>query len=135
MALTKDDIEQAISASQHPEKIRHSLSNYFEDLEKPVAVAIGVGKHKEGETKHGIVWSSGGQDRDEHPQNVDKVVNLLRENGIEAVSFLDPKAAAADSFVVTETGILCPFLKPEEALKVAVKIDDILLDNDYNLSG
>lgn len=135
MALTKDDIEQAINASQHPEQIRHSLSNYFEDLEKPVAVAIGVGNHKKGETEHGVLWSTSGEDRDEHPQNVDKVVNLLRENGIDAVSFLDPKAAVADSFVVTETGVLCPFLKPEEALKVAVKIDDILLDNDYNLSG
>lgn len=135
MALTKDDIEQAINASQHPEKIRHSLSNYFEDLEKPVAVAIGVGNHKKGETEHGVLWSTSGEDRDEHPQNVDKVVNLLRENGIDAVSFLDPKAAVADSFVVTKTGVLCPFLKPEEALKVAVKIDDILLNNDYNLSG
>ena len=98
-----------------------------------MAVAIGVGNHKNRDAKDGNLWSTNGEDRDEHPQNVDKVVNLLRENGIDAVSFLDPKAASADSFVVTETGVLCPFLKPEEALAVTIKIDEILLNNDYNL--
>ena len=135
MVLSKEDIEAAIAQSQHQDEIRHSLSNYFEDLEKPVAVAIGIGNHKTGEGRFGPEFDTGGEDRDVHPQNVDKVVNLLRENGIDAVSFIDPKATSPDSFVVTETGVLCPFMTPNDSLKATIKIENILLDNDFRLSG
>lgn len=121
MALTMEDIEAAVTQTENQDAIRHSLSNYFEGLEEPVSVAIGIGSH------------SG--DRNMHPENVDKIVNLLRENGIDAVSFLNPEAAQPDKFVVSQSGVLCPFMAPEDSLKAAVFISDTVLKNGHSIVG
>ena len=42
MPLTPEDIDRLIAGNAHEDIIRHSLSNYFEDLNEPVAVAIGI---------------------------------------------------------------------------------------------
>ena len=96
MVLSKEDIEAAIAQSQHQDEIRHSLSNYFEDLEKPVAVAIGIGNHKTGEGRFGPEFDTGGEDRDVHPQNVDKVVRIKSTKDssgyfVTTKSILNPK--------------------------------------------
>ena len=121
MALTKEDIEEAIAQTENQDAIRHSLSNYFEDLDEPVAVAIGIGEKQ---------W-----DRNLHPENVDKLVNLLRSKGIDAVSFLDPQAAHSDKFVVNESGVLCPFMSPQDSLKAATLIGDTVVNAGHQIVG
>ena len=117
MALTKDDIEQAINASQHPEKIRHSLSNYFEDLEKPVAVAISLNATK---TMNSAL---------EH-ECIAELANNLRKKGIDAVSYLDKEAAQPDKYIITPDGIQTPVLSAEDALKATILIEDQVCSQD-----
>lgn len=117
--LTKDKIEQELAKSEYSEQIRKSLSNYYEGLNENVAVAIDFRN----------------ADRALTPENVQSVVSLLREQGIDAVSFIDKEAASPDKYVITESGVLCPNMKPEDALKATVYIEDLLLKNDYQLLG
>ena len=117
--LTKDEIEQELAKSEYSDQIRKSLSNYYEGLDENVAVAIDFRN----------------ADRDMSPENVQSVVSLLREQGIDAVSFLDKEAAMPDKYVITESGVLCPNMKPKDALKATVYIEDLLLKNDYHLLG
>ena len=103
MALTKQDIETAIGQTEHQDVIRHSLSNYFEGLDQPVAVAIAV-------NETGVRgWVNEG--------NIETIVNALRAKGIDAVSMMDPEASRPDKYVVNGNGIQTPFLSPEDALK------------------
>lgn len=117
--LTKDKIEQELAKSEYSEQIRKSLSNYYEGLNENVAVAIDFRS----------------ADRALTPENVQSVVSLLREQGIDAVSFMDKEAASPDKYVITESGVLCPNMKPEDALKATVYIEDLLLKNNYQLLG
>lgn len=117
--LTKDRIEQELAKSEYSEQIRKSLSNYYEGLNENVAVAIDFRN----------------ADRAFTPENVQSVVSLLREQGIDAVSFMDKEAASPDKYVITESGVLCPNMKPEDALKATVYIEDLLLKNNYQLLG
>lgn len=117
--LTKDKIEQELAKSEYSEQIRKSLSNYYEGLNENVAVAIDFRN----------------ADRALTPENVQSVVSLLREQGIDAVSFMDKEAASPDKYVITESGVLCPNMKPEDALKATVYIEDLLLKNNYQLLG
>ena len=117
--LTKDDIEQELAKSEYSEQIRKSLSNYYDGLNENVAVAIDFRN----------------ADRGMRPENVQAVVSLLREQGIDAVSFMDKEAASPDKYIITESGVLCPNMKPEDALKATVYIEDLLLKNDYQLLG
>ena len=117
--LTKDKIEQELAKSEYSEQIRKSLSNYYEGLNENVAVAIDFRN----------------ADRALTPENVQSVVSLLREQGIDAVSFMDKEAASPDKYVITESGVLCPNMKPEDALKATVYIEDLLFKNNYQLLG
>ena len=114
MALTKEDIDAVIAQTENQDAIRHSLSNYFEGLDKPVAAAIGLNFREKA---------------------VDEIVNLLRGQGIDAVSFIDPQAARTDKFVVEPSGVLCPFMKPEDSLKAVTLIEDTVLNNGCSTSG
>ena len=114
MALTKEDIDAVIAQTENQDAIRHSLSNYFEGLDKPVAAAIGLNFREKA---------------------VDEIVNLLRDKGIDAVSFIDPQAARTDKFVVEPSGVLCPFMKPEDSLKAVTLIEDTALNNSCSTSG
>ena len=114
MALTKEDIDAVITQTENQDAIRHSLSNYFEGLDKPVAAAIGLRFNGKA---------------------VDEIVNLLRGQGIDAVSFIDPQAARTDKFVVEPSGVLCPFMKPEDSLKAVSLIEDTVLNNGCSTSG
>lgn len=114
MALTKEDIDAVIAQTENQDEIRHSLSNYFEGLDKPVAVAMATGIKND---------------------NVDEVVSFLRRQGIDAVSFIDPQAAHPDKFVVTERSVLCPFMKPEDSLKATTLIEDAVLNNGGFVQG
>lgn len=121
MALTKEDITAAIEQTENQDAIRWALSNYFEDLEEPVAVAIGIGD-RPAETPF-------------LRESIDKMVNLLRSKGVDAVSFLDPQAARPDKFVVNESGVLCPFMSPADSLKAATLILDTSIKNGYIIVG
>lgn len=125
MALTKNDIENAVNGNPYEREIRHSLSNYFEDLSEPVAVAITIRSDK------GSVEDI----RDFSPTHVHKLVNSLREKGIDAVSFLDSQAADPSKFVVNQNGVLCPFMNPEDALKATILIETLAKDQGYNIVG
>ena len=114
MALTKEDIDAVIAQTENQDAIRHTLSNYFEGLDKPVAAAIGLHFRE---------------------KQVDEIVNLLRGQGIDAVSFIDPQAARTDKFVVEPSGVLCPFMKPEDSLKAVTLIEDTVLNNGCSTSG
>jgi len=119
--LTKDDIDNEILKTSHQDEIRHSLSNYFEGLDEPVAVVIGINE-------------KGCRDCDD-AANINKMVTLLRQNGIDAVSFLDEEAVKPDKFVVNSQGVLFPFMSPQDALKATVEIENLMLDNGLKLVG
>ncbi|MBO4520972.1 MAG: hypothetical protein J5787_07170 [Alphaproteobacteria bacterium] len=121
MALTKQDIETAIGQTEHQDVIRHSLSNYFEGLDQPVAVAIAV-------NETGVRgWVNEG--------NIETIVNALRAKGIDAVSMMDPEASRPDKYVVNGNGIQTPFLSPEDALKATTCIEEVCCDAGFKLSG
>ena len=123
MALTKEDIDAAIAQTENQDAIRHSLSNYFEGLDEPVSVAISLNKNNS--SKEFL-----------NRENIQYVVNLLREKGIEAVSFMDLEATEPSKFVVNDEGIQTPFLSPNDALKAVVLIEDeICKSDDVVLSG
>lgn len=117
MALTKEDIDAVIAQTENQDAIRHTLSNYFEGLDKPVAAAIGVQANK---PFNGNI-----------NEPIDKMVDLLRKHGVDAVSFIDPQAARTDKFVVEPSGVLCPFMKPEDSLKAVTFIEDVLLNDGF----
>lgn len=121
MALTKEDIDAVITQTENQDAIRHSLSNYFEGLDKPVAAAIGVQANK---PFNGNI-----------NEPIDKMVDLLRKHGVDAVSFIDPQAARTDKFVVEPSGVLCPFMKPEDSLKAVTFIEDVLLNDGFLIVG
>lgn len=120
MALTKDDINNALTQTSHKDDVKHSLSNYFEGLDEPVAVAIGINK-------------TGA--REGSAANVNEMVSLLRENGIDAVSFVDSDAAKPDKFVVNAQGVMFPFMNPQDSLQATVFVENLMLDNGFKLVG
>lgn len=123
MALTKEDIDAVIAQTENQDAIRHFIAatHYFENLDEPVAVAIGITKSG----ARGAIESA----------NVNNVVEILRKNGIDAVSMLDKEATDPAKFVVNESGVLTPFMKPEDALKATALICDICLNSDQHLNG
>lgn len=123
MALTKEDIDAVIAQTENQDEIRHFIAptHYFENLDEPVAVAIGV-------TKSGARGAI-------EAANVNNIVEILRRNGIDAVSMLDKEAIDPAKFVVNESGVLTPFMKPEDALKATALICDICLNSDQHLNG
>lgn len=136
MTLSKADINDVLIGNPYEMDIRHSLSNYFEDLEKPVAVAIGLAPFKKSdlETEEDAKENKFSM-RGAFPKQVDQLVNLFRKNGIDAVSFLDPAAKNPEKFVVTPSGIMCPFMLPEDTLKATVQIETLARSENYNLVG
>lgn len=123
MALTKEDIDAVIAQTENQDAIRHFIAptHYFENLDEPVAVAIGITKSG----ARGALEST----------NINNVVGVLRKNGIDAVSMLDKEATDPAKFVVNESGVLTPFMKPEDALKATALICDICLNSDQHLNG
>lgn len=117
--ITAEDVETLLASTNHPDKIRNSLSNYFEGLDENVSVAIDYRT----------------LNKEMKPENIQPMVSLLREQGIDAVAYFDKEAASPGKFVVTESGILCPNMKPEDALKSTVYIENLMLDNGYHLLG
>ncbi len=150
MPLTPEDIDRLIAGNAHEDIIRHSLSNYFEDLNEPVAVAIGIAPPtivSDGERNYYKRLGHSDERIDEHfnanrfnkrdfdPTHVDDLVNILREKGIDAVSFLDKQAADPSKFVVNANGVQCPFMEPEDALKATVIIETAARDHNFHLIG
>lgn len=128
MALSKEYIDAAVARTAYPDAVAHSLSNYFEGLQEPVAVAISVTDQKYEDEINTV-------DRSLHPENIGKIVDLLRDKGIDAVSFMDPEASNPDKFVVNQSGVLCPFMSPEDSLKATLFIEDELMKNGYGPVG
>lgn len=123
MLLTKKDIEIEIAKTKNQDAIRHSLSNYFENLEKPVAVAISINSTK------GKAAALGHED-------IATLANNLRKIGIDAVSYLDKESTRPDKYIITPDGIQTPILKAEDALKATLLIEDqICSQDDIKLSG
>lgn len=120
MGLSKENIEDLLSTSNHPTEISKSLSNYFEGLEDSVSVAIGF-------NDDGV--------RDENLKQIDDVVQLLRAKGIDAVSYVDEDATKPDKFIVDKFGVSFPFMTPEDSLKATILIEDLVLDKGYQLIG
>lgn len=150
MPLTREDIDALLVGNAHENIIRHSLSNYFEDLNEPVAVAIGIAPAtiiSDGvRNQYKLLGNSDEQidkifndnnfgKRDFAPSHVDALVNILREKGIDAVSFLDKQAADPSKFVVNVNGVQCPFMEPEDALKATVIIETAARDHNLHLIG
>lgn len=120
MALTKNDINNALTHTSHKDDVKHSLSNYFEGLDEPVAVAISINKTGE---------------REGSADNVNEMVSLLRKSGIDAVSFVDADAAKPDKFVVNAQGVMFPFMNPQDSLQATVFVENLMLDSGFKLAG
>lgn len=84
--LTINDIETAIEQSPNQDIIRKSISNYFENLDEPVIVAISL--------------NGNGYDKGIKRDAIQNIVNGLRQKGIDAVSFMDEAAVDPSKFVV-----------------------------------
>lgn len=110
--LTINDIETAIEQSPNQDIIRKSISNYFENLDEPVIVAISL--------------NGNGYDKGIKRDAIQNIVNGLRQKGIDAVSFMDEAAVDPSKFVVNLEGIQSPFLSPADALKATVMIEDVV---------
>ena len=117
MAMNKEDIDAAIAQTENQDAIRHSLSNYFEGLNEPVSVAISLNNNYN--SSHLL-----------NREDIQEIVNSLREKGIDAVSYMDKDAQHPSKFIVSNEGINTPFLSPEDALKASVLIEDVVCNND-----
>lgn len=121
MTLRRDDIEEIINNTKHQAEIRNTLSNYWENLDEPCAVAIPV--------------CTQGDKIKTNPQIINQVVSTLRKNGIDAVSMFDNEAVQTDKFVVNDTGILTPYMSPQDALKATAFICDTCLEAGLEMGG
>lgn len=121
MKLHKEDVEKIVSETKHPTEINHIFSNYWENLDEPCTVAIPVCTQEDKNKTN--------------PQIINQVVSTLRKNGIDAVSMFDEEAIRTDKFVVNDTGILTPFMSPQEALKATAFICDTCLEAGLEIGG
>ncbi|MCM1323746.1 MAG: hypothetical protein NC218_06255 [Acetobacter sp.] len=98
--------------------VEEILSNHFEGLNEPVSVSLGL--FPEGDYRY---------------SQRDKVVTLLRENGIDAVLSSSPEVTDITKFVVEETGIRMPLLAPADAKAATKDVVKILTQNNIEIMG
>lgn len=66
---------------------------------------------------------------------VDYMIACLKLNGIDAAYSLDERAADPGVTIVSENGIITPFVEAKEAKELATKIAQIAEANDIDISG
>lgn len=108
--LTEEYIQGQIEQSKYPQKVRNSIRRFYEDLDRPASpmVAFGIESGQE-----------------------DKILNRLKEIGLDVVSEVDPRAVNPDVFVVDKKNkvIYAPFLAPDEALKANTMMIEAVYDS------
>ena len=113
MALTEDDIETAIEQSENQDAVRHLISNCFGNLSEPVSVEISLSTDY---LSRQLL----------NREDIQNIVNVLRERGVEAVSVADAESILPSKFIVNDKCIQTPFLSPDDALKVTIIIADVV---------
>ncbi len=110
----RDLIEKMIYQTSDKEIMAEVFSDHFDMIKEPTIVSLGlVLKDKK----------------------VDDVVQILRENGIDAVPFYSPKVKDNLScFVVDGTGVRSPVLSPEDAIKATANLFTIMQQNGIKTS-
>lgn len=108
-------------------KTQRALSNYFDGLTEPVSLFIGTYETDGSKGKE--------SSRDGNNALIIKTVEILRQNGIDAVPFFDKEAASPDKVVVSKTGLQTPFVPPEKAKDEAANILTILENNGIESLG
>ena len=114
LGLSEEYIEGQILQSKYPAETRRSIRRLYEGLDTPAAPVIGPAR------ENGGPW----------PQR-EKIIEKLKEHGLDVVSDLDPRAVDPNVFVVTPYEIHAPFLSPDEALKANI----IMVDAVTELGG
>ncbi len=108
------DITKILHNDERKEELKAVLSDHFDAIKQPVAVSLGL--HLRGQT-------------------VEEIVDLLRQNGVDAVPYYDEKVKDDLScYVVDGTGIRSPFMLPEDAVKAASDMARIMLQNNIETS-
>lgn len=113
--------------TEYSAKTKRALSNYFDGLTEPVSLFIGT-------------YDTNGRtgkesSRDGNNALIIKTVEILRQNGIDAVPFFDKEAKSPDKVVVSKTGLQTPFVTPERAKDEAAAILTVLENNGIESLG
>lgn len=99
-------INDIVSQSADAQTMSEVFSDHFDHIAHPVSVSLGlVLKDK----------------------NIEDVVDILRNDGINAVAFYNPKVKDDMScFVVDGSGVRSPILSPEDAIKATADLFEIM---------
>lgn len=107
-------INDIISESPNGKILGEVFSDHFDSLTNPVFVSLGLSLEN---------------------KNIQDIVNILRENGINALPFYNPKVKEDMScFVVDGTGVRSPILSPQDAIKATKDLFEIMHKNEINTS-
>ena len=110
----REYMEEIISQSENSEHLRNIFSDHFDCLDEPVLVSIGT--HLERKT-------------------LEDVVKKLREGGIDALPYYDPRVKERlNCFVVDGTGVNSPVLDVKDAIKATADIVNIMQQNNIKTS-
>lgn len=122
--LTQERIDEIVSQSENSSYIKRVIADNFSGLDKPCSVSLGVKSFFDYDGIH------------TKPDNdILRIVNMLREKGIDAVPYNSPDAKDIKRFVVDKSGISTPVLSPENSIQAATDIIDILRDNGERVNG
>lgn len=120
--------EEDDKTAEYSPHVTRALSNYFDGLTEPVSLFIGTYDVSEGALNKDA-------NRDGNNALIIKTVEVLRQNGIDAVPFFDDTAKSPDKVVVSKTGLQTPFVAPENAKAEAANILSILERHNINSLG
>ena len=122
--LSSEKVDEIISETENDYYVKKVISHNFEGLEGGVSVSLGVSSF----------FEVGGIQTKKN-NDVLKIVNILREKGIDAVPFNSPQAAELNRFIVDESGISTPIMEAEDALRATTEIIDILYEEGQRING
>lgn len=112
--LSHQLVNEMISKSSNKKILDEVFSDHFDNLINPVSVSLGLSLKD---------------------KNVEDIVNILRENGINALPFYNQKVKEdLNCFVVDGTGIRSPILSPEDAIQATADLFEIMEKNNIKTS-
>jgi|GEM_PF-2100958 len=124
-------IDSVIDNSDNPALVEEVISNNFSGLDRPCSISISVKSLYDDNS-----FVEGLKSKEEiFDDDILRIVNMLRENGIDAVPYNSVEAADIRRFVVDRSGIVSPMLSSEDAVQAVADITDILQKNNEDIKG
>ncbi len=107
-------ISEMISQSSNEKILSEIFSDHFNNIDSPVSVSLGLSLKN---------------------NDIADIVNILRENGINAIPFYSSKVKDdMNSFVVDGTGIRSPILSSDDAIKATADLFEIMEKHNIKTS-